>query len=133
VKNSARLFALCSRGRLRAWNESELYAKLVMTNMERNKITGGCYCAEVRFGAAPQVRVRTNCHCANCRRAAGAQAVAWITVKRSQFQFEKGTPHRYQTEPSFRRVPSPGIKDEQKKMVEVRLIIFSVQVASLGL
>ena len=66
--------------------------------MEKNKITGGCYCGEVRFSASPKVRVRTNCHCGNCRRAAGAQAVAWITVKRSQFQFEKGTPRRYQTE-----------------------------------
>src|SRR5438477_12954006 len=65
--------------------------------MEKNKITGGCYCGEVRFSASPGVRVRTNCHCANCRRAAGAQAVAWITVKRSQFHFEKATPRRYQS------------------------------------
>jgi hypothetical protein len=66
--------------------------------MEKNKITGGCYCGEVRFSASPEVRVQTNCHCQNCRRAAGAQAVAWIIVKRSQFQFVKGTPRRYQTE-----------------------------------
>src|SRR5205809_4493030 len=71
---------------------------LVVTNMERNKITGGCYCGEVRFSASPGVRVRTNCHFGNCRRAAGAQAVAWITVKRSDFQFVKGRPRRYQTE-----------------------------------
>ncbi|MGA7276172.1 MAG: GFA family protein [Candidatus Udaeobacter sp.] len=75
-----------------------LYAKLTVTRMEKKKITGGCYCGEVRFSAAPEVRVRTNCHCANCRRAAGAQAVAWIVVRRSQFQFVKGTPRRYQTE-----------------------------------
>src|SRR5215471_10261711 len=66
--------------------------------MEKDKITGGCYCGQVRFSAAPEVRVRTNCHCANCRRATGAQGVAWIIVKRSQFQFVKGTPRRYQTE-----------------------------------
>jgi hypothetical protein len=74
------------------------HAKLAMTSMEKNKITGGCYCGEVRFSASPEVRVRTNCHCQNCRRAAGAQAVAWIIVKRSPFQFVKGTPRRYQTE-----------------------------------
>jgi hypothetical protein len=74
------------------------HAKLAVTSMEKNKITGGCYCGEVRFSASPEVRVRTNCHCQNCRRAAGAQAVAWIIVKRSQFQFVKGTPRRYQTE-----------------------------------
>ena len=66
--------------------------------MKENEITGGCYCGEVRFSAAPDVRVSANCHCANCRRAAGAQAVAWIIFKRSQFQFVKGRPHRYQTE-----------------------------------
>ena len=66
--------------------------------MEKDKITGGCYCGEVRFSAASDVRVVANCHCANCRRAAGAQAVAWIIVKRSQFQFVKGTPRRYQTD-----------------------------------
>jgi hypothetical protein len=66
--------------------------------MQEDKITGGCYCGEVRFSATPGVRVSTNCHCANCRRAAGAQAVAWIVVKRAQFKFVKGQPHRYRTD-----------------------------------
>ena len=69
-----------------------------VTFMEKDKITGGCYCGEVRFHAAPEPRVVANCHCANCRRATGAQAVAWIILKRSQFQFVRGMPHRYQTE-----------------------------------
>ena len=34
----------------------------------------------------------------NCSRAVGAQAVAWITVKLSEFAFEKGEPKRYETE-----------------------------------
>ena len=66
--------------------------------METNAITGGCYCGEVRFSASSDVRVRANCHCANCRRAVGAQAVAWLVLKLAQFQFTKGLPHRYQTE-----------------------------------
>ena len=41
---------------------------------------------------------RANCHCENCRRAAGAQAVAWITVRRSSFKVEKGEVERYRTE-----------------------------------
>ena len=41
---------------------------------------------------------QANCHCANCRRAAGAQAVAWITVEKSKFALEKGTPKKYRTE-----------------------------------
>jgi hypothetical protein len=71
--------------------------KLVVITMEKNQITGGCYCGEVRFSATSEIRVSTNCHCANCRRAAGAQAVAWIIVERSQFEFVKGAPRRYRT------------------------------------
>lgn len=67
-------------------------------------ITGGCYCGEVRFRAGGPPLYQANCHCANCRRAAGAQSVAWITVKRSEFAWEKGEPKRYQTETGAYRI-----------------------------
>lgn len=66
--------------------------------MKRTPITGGCYCGAVRFRAAHEPVYQTNCHCANCRRAIGAQSVAWITVQRLDFEFEKGTPQRYRTD-----------------------------------
>jgi hypothetical protein len=66
--------------------------------MKRSFITGRCYCGEVRFSAASEPFHQANCHCENCRRAIGAQAVAWITVKHSDFQFDQGTPNRYRTE-----------------------------------
>lgn len=40
---------------------------------------------------------RTNCHCANCRRAVGAQSVAWITVPSGSFAYETPPPQRYRT------------------------------------
>jgi hypothetical protein len=61
-------------------------------------ITGGCYCRKVRFEAVGPVLSQANCHCSNCRRAAGAQAVAWITVRSPQFEFKLGQPKRYRTE-----------------------------------
>jgi hypothetical protein len=61
-------------------------------------ITGGCYCGAVRFEATQVPIYQANCHCANCRRAAGAQSVAWITVNRPNFRFVKGTPKRYRTD-----------------------------------
>lgn len=67
-------------------------------DMQHTHITGGCYCGKVRFRATQQPIYRTNCHCANCRRAIGAQAVAWITVKLSEFAYETGTPKRYRTD-----------------------------------
>ena len=66
--------------------------------MSGGPITGGCYCGAVRFKAASATFSQANCHCHNCRRAIGAQAVAWITVKRSDFAYEKGEPKRYRTE-----------------------------------
>ena len=69
-----------------------------MVSMQDTPITGGCYCGNVRFRVTQQPMQRANCHCENCRRAAGAQAVAWITVARSNFQVEKGDPKRYRTE-----------------------------------
>jgi len=68
--------------------------------MTPTSITGGCYCGTVRFQAAQVPLYRTNCHCANCRRAIGAQSVAWITVNRPNFRFEKGSPKKYRTETS---------------------------------
>ncbi len=61
-------------------------------------ITGGCYCGKVRLRASGPILHQAYCHCANCRRAVGAQAVAWITVKLSEFAWEKGQPKRYQTD-----------------------------------
>jgi hypothetical protein len=72
---------------------------LFRISMAENLITGGCYCGDVRFEARPLPIYRsTNCHCSNCRRAAGAQSVAWITVSRESFRFERGSPKRYRTE-----------------------------------
>jgi hypothetical protein len=61
-------------------------------------ISGGCYCGEVQFRANGPVLFQANCHCANCRRAAGAQSVAWITVKRDQFSWARGEPKLFRTD-----------------------------------
>src|SRR5438105_875963 len=61
-------------------------------------IEGGCYCDKVRFRVRQDPISQANCHCENCRRAAGAQVVAWITVERSNFVLEKGQPRRYRTD-----------------------------------
>ena len=66
--------------------------------MNQSPITGGCYCGELRFSATSAPFHQANCHCENCRRAIGAQAVAWITLMRSDFRFDKGTPRKYRTE-----------------------------------
>src|ERR1051325_4435078 len=61
-------------------------------------IAGGCYCGKIRFRTTAEPKSQANCHCENCRRAAGAQAVAWITVATSEVEFKKTKPRRYRTE-----------------------------------
>ena len=53
--------------------------------------TGGCFCGAIRYeisGTPEQVVV---CHCPDCRRAAGAQSVAWLIVAMEQFRISKGS------------------------------------------
>lgn len=74
------------------------------THMEQvPQIPGGCYCGKVRFRASGPALYQANCHCTNCRRAAGAQAVAWITVKLSDFTWTTGDPKRYKTDTGAHR------------------------------
>jgi hypothetical protein len=65
--------------------------------MPEPAITGGCYCGNIRYSVKSAPFHQANCHCENCRRAIGAQAVAWVTVKRSDFRYEKGPPADYRT------------------------------------
>lgn len=56
---------------------------------------GGCSCGAIRYrvtGAPEQVLV---CHCPDCRRAAGAHAVAWLILPVEYFEMSCGTPAPY--------------------------------------
>lgn len=55
-------------------------------------LTGGCFCGQIRYeidAASPHATV---CHCAGCRRASGAPAVAWITVPVGALRLVQGEP-----------------------------------------
>ena len=69
-----------------------------VSNENTDQITGGCYCGAVRFNTTKPTLHQVNCHCSNCRRAVGAQSVAWITVPLERFQIVKGTPKRFRTD-----------------------------------
>ena len=68
--------------------------------MRGTTMEGGCYCGEVRFAATGRPIHQTICYCSNCRRAAGAQSVAWLTFADAVFSFVKGTPARFRTQTS---------------------------------
>jgi hypothetical protein len=65
---------------------------------DQSVIAGGCYCGQVRYRAAGAPIFQAACHCANCRRASGAQSVAWVTFPEAAFTLTQGEPVRYPSE-----------------------------------
>jgi hypothetical protein len=51
-------------------------------------LTGGCLCGRLRYRIDGPVLGAGICHCRSCRRAAGAESVAWLTVARDQLRVE---------------------------------------------
>jgi hypothetical protein len=67
--------------------------------MESIDIQGGCLCGTVRYRATQRPRISTVCHCVDCRRACGAQSVAWVTFPAASFSFAHGEPAGYRSSP----------------------------------
>jgi hypothetical protein len=53
-------------------------------------ITGACFCGNIRYHIRESAVTATVCHCAGCRRASGAPAVAWVTVPADAFELLQG-------------------------------------------
>jgi hypothetical protein len=66
-------------------------------------IQGGCFCGAVRYQARELPRISTVCHCDDCRRACGAQSVAWVTFPAESFSFIAGDPQSYRSSPPVAR------------------------------
>ena len=49
------------------------------------QIEGGCLCGAIRYRIEATIIEAAICHCLACRRAAGAQSVAWLTVPATGF------------------------------------------------
>jgi hypothetical protein len=58
---------------------------------------GGCLCSAIRFRISGEPAISSICHCATCRRASAAPAVAWLTVERGQFEILSGNPRTYRS------------------------------------
>ncbi len=59
---------------------------------------GGCYCGQFRYAITGSIESAGLCHCENCRKAIGAQAVAWVLMKKDVFTVQQGSLHRYKTD-----------------------------------
>ena len=65
--------------------------------------TGGCLCARVRYEARGAGFHATLCHCASCRRAAGAPLVAWVSFRAEEFRVTRGELTRFRSSPDVER------------------------------
>ena len=59
-----------------------------------SEIKGGCYCEAIRYRICERPGTGI-CYCANCRKAVGAQSVAWVNAPRNVVDVVKGKPASY--------------------------------------
>jgi len=55
------------------------------------KLTGECFCGEVKYEVNGKLRDARSCHCSRCRKAFSSQASAYALVNPSEFQWISGT------------------------------------------
>ncbi|MGX4640416.1 GFA family protein [Massilia sp. SYSU DXS3249] len=60
-------------------------------------LQGGCYCGAVRYVVDGDTYHSTLCHCRDCRRIAGAPAVAWFSAGMAALRFSHGNPATYRS------------------------------------
>jgi hypothetical protein len=66
-------------------------------------LTGGCFCGAIRYKAEGEPFHATLCHCADCRRVAGAPAVAWFSVQFADYRVVAGKPKVFASSDHGRR------------------------------
>jgi hypothetical protein len=66
-------------------------------------LTGRCLCGAIRYQCGPPLYPPTLCHCESCRRAAGAHAVGWLTVRPDGLNYETTAPREFESSPGVHR------------------------------
>ena len=54
------------------------------------KLTGECFCGEIKYEIIGKVKDARSCHCSRCRKAFSAQASAYALVNPSEFHWVSG-------------------------------------------
>lgn len=64
---------------------------------------GGCLCGNVCYAAVGEPMSVSICHCASCRKSAGAPSVAWAVYALGDFRIIKGAMTVYESSPGVQR------------------------------
>lgn len=74
----------------------------VATMSDDSLITGGCACGSVRYEAIGKPGDAAYCHCSDCRRFAGAPAVAWAAFPTENVHFLGHARKTFESSPGIR-------------------------------
>jgi hypothetical protein len=66
-------------------------------------MNGGCHCGAIRYRLEGEPRTHALCHCADCRRHAGAPMVGWAMFASTAVKIEKGSTKVYHSSEHGRR------------------------------
>lgn len=69
------------------------------SNERPAEVSGGCSCGAVRYVLDAPPNVVAVCHCSDCRRAAGAPAVAWLILPATAYRVVAGQPASHVSSP----------------------------------
>jgi hypothetical protein len=69
----------------------------------KQSLNGRCLCKAIRYRCGPLLYPPTLCHCESCRRAAGAHAVGWLTVRPSDLHWLDAAPQEFESSPGVHR------------------------------
>ena len=71
------------------------------------KLTGGCYCGNIRYEIDGTPFDPNICHCVDCRRVAGAPMVAWFSLLTPELRYVKGEPKTFASSEQAHRAFCP--------------------------
>ena len=102
-----------------------------------DSLTGRCLCGAVRYRLSGLLYPPTLCHCESCRRAAGAHAVGWLTVKEEDLVYLDALPRVYESSPGVRRAfcgacGTPLTYRNAKRPTEVDVTLGSLDAPALA-
>jgi hypothetical protein len=66
-----------------------------MATKRSTRVEGGCHCGAIRYTLSAQPSGSMICHCRACRGVSGSPILAWLSVARDGFAFNKGHPKEY--------------------------------------
>ncbi len=59
------------------------------------KITGGCYCGDIRYEADGDMLMKAACHCRECQYISGGSANLIVGMAEAGVSYTKGTPAKF--------------------------------------